>query len=235
MAISGDGMANPRVARRPNPLAIRWSMSGTVTSTPFSFTTPGATTPWFAIPALTFGASFVTGIEGGRTCSESPRGRALNMQDGVPCDGNTFAARVGSAAPKNLDSRSGFVKYAFAYAAGRLPDENLAPYPRPDNDLNNRYPALLAGGLPVPPDSPAGKSCPYGVSCNNPVSTVTMLQTMLQPLLNAFLLGVGGPLVYNLYIWNPFGASTFVEELAAGTAGTIWFHNQVSVSVAGGR
>ncbi len=218
----------------PNATAISWNTAGKPTYSTFGFSTPGATTPWFTIPAVTISQSFVTGVEGGQPCTENPRGRALNMAGNVSCDGNTWAGIVGSGPPKNLDSRSGFVKYAFGYTAGRLPDDNFGGT-RFDNNMNNRYPAQLAGPFPIPPDSAVGKTCPYGVFCNNPVSTGALVGQMLRPLLNALLFGPAGVFKEGMFVWNPFGTATFVEELAEVTLSTYWFHNPVTISVAVGR
>lgn len=216
----------------PDPTAIRWNTTGSISTTTVSYTTTPMANPAFTIPALTFSATWPSGKTDTRPCSESPRGRALNMLDNVACDGNVTVGIVGNQPPKNLDSSSGFLKYAFAYAAGRVPDENLAPWLRPDNEINNRYPALMAGGLPIPPDSTTGKTCKWGTYCNNPVGMGGMLRTLFAPLLqNTWL----DSIVRNLYFWNPPATATFATELAAGALGTLWFHNPYTVSVAVGR
>jgi hypothetical protein len=219
----------------PDPLAIDWNTTGRLKNIILPIAMPGIANRWFAVPGFAFNVKIPLDYVDTSPCWEDPRARATELRDQSNCDGNLRVSRQFARPPKDLDQSSGFIKYAFAYAAGRVPDENLAPWLRPDNELNNRYPAQLVGGVPIAPDSLVGKSCKWGTYCNNPVGMFGMLRTLLAPALQLFANGFGAALTQNLYFWNPIGSATFAGELADGIYGTWRFHNPYTVSVAVGR
>ncbi len=243
-----------------DPHLVTWPTAAGVTTTTWTWPFPGIASPSFTVPAAALSVTFATGWRKWKPCDGNVQKRALEMAatPPAPCDGNNGAVIKAAGPPADLDQRSGFLKYVFAYAAGRLWDQvGILGFPagvRGDDLMNNRYPALastggplhLAPGKPLAPDAPVAfnASCPYGAYCNNPVGLLGLLGTLLNP--GAFLgvVSIGGagslPLALAalftkpVYMWNPNGTAMFLGELLAGAKGTFKFHNPLIVTTAVG-